>query len=107
VISFETIEHLPEDDQPRMLAEFARVLVPEGLLLLSSPNKRRYSDDRAYRNPFHLHELYPADLEPLLDISFPYRPWFPHTPRYAPLCSLPGAGCTRPARTRPPCGAKI
>ena len=40
-----------------MIAEFARVLAPGGLLILSSPNRPEYSDARAYVNPFHLHEL--------------------------------------------------
>ncbi len=79
VVSFETIEHLPAPDQPRMLAEFARVLVPDGLLLLSSPNRRKYSDERNYRNPFHLHELYRDELEHLLDAHFPHRRWFHQT----------------------------
>jgi len=83
VVSFETIEHLDAVDQPAMLAEFARVLTPEGLLLLSSPNKRRYSDDRNYRNPFHRHELYRSDLEALLDVAFPARRWFRQAQTYA------------------------
>src|SRR5689334_12156293 len=37
VVSFETIEHLPAEAQPRMLAEFARVLAPGGIIVLSSP----------------------------------------------------------------------
>ena len=56
VVSFETLEHLPREDQPRMLAEFARVLTRDGLLLLSAPNPVEYSEARDYRNPFHLHE---------------------------------------------------
>ena len=83
VVSFETIEHLAAGDQPRMLAEFARVLAPGGMLLLSSPNKRRYSDERNFRNPFHLHELYRDDLARLLDRDFPHRRWFHQQPLYA------------------------
>jgi len=83
VVSFETIEHLDAADQPRMLAEFARVLTPAGLLVLSSPDKRRYSDERAYRNPFHRHELYRDDLEQLLDPAFPQRRWFHQRPASA------------------------
>lgn len=82
VISFETIEHLPAADQPRMLAEFARVLASGGVLLLSSPNKRRYSDARNYHNPFHLHELYRDELAQLLDFGFPHRRWFHQTRSY-------------------------
>jgi len=83
VVSYETIEHLAADDQPRMLAEFARVLAPGGVILLSSPNKRRYSDERNFRNPFHLHELYRDELSRLLDPVFPHRRWFHQQPLYA------------------------
>ncbi len=83
VVSFETIEHLPAEDQPRMLAEFARVLTPEGVLVLSSPNRRRYSDERNYRNPFHLHELYRDELTRLLEQDFPVRRWHHQLPIYA------------------------
>jgi SAM-dependent methyltransferase len=83
VVSFETIEHLAAADQPRMLAEFARVLAPGGLLVLSSPNRRRYSDERGFRNPFHRHELYRDELARLLDPEFPHRRWFHQQPAYA------------------------
>src|SRR5215472_13930774 len=43
VISFETIEHLPKEDQPRMIAEFARVLAEQGFVVLSAPNPVEYS----------------------------------------------------------------
>ena len=76
VVSFETIEHLAAVDQPRMIAEFARVLAPGGLLLLSSPNRPEYSDARNYSNPFHLHELDRDELAQLLDPSFPSRRWY-------------------------------
>jgi SAM-dependent methyltransferase len=76
VVSFETVEHLVAADQPRMIAEFARVLAPGGLLLLSSPNRPEYSDARGYSNPFHLHELDRDELAQLLDPSFPSRRWY-------------------------------
>ncbi len=76
VISFETIEHLNALDQPKMLAEFARVLTPEGLLVISSPNKELYSDARSYVNEFHLHELYRDGLASLLATSFPAQSWY-------------------------------
>jgi 2-polyprenyl-3-methyl-5-hydroxy-6-metoxy-1,4-benzoquinol methylase len=37
VVSFETIEHVPDDQ--RLLSEFARVLRPGGLLICSTPNQ--------------------------------------------------------------------
>lgn len=76
VASFETIEHLDAGDQPPMLAEFARVLTPDGLLIISSPNKRVYSDARSYVNEFHRHELYRDGLSALLGKAFPAQRWF-------------------------------
>jgi len=76
VISFETIEHLSAAEQPQMLAEFARVLAPGGLLVLSSPNRPEYSEARNYANPFHLCELDRDGLCARLDPSFPARRWF-------------------------------
>jgi len=76
VVSFETIEHLGAAEQPKMLAEFARVLKPDGLLVISSPNKRLYSDARGYVNEFHLHELYRDGLAALLFPSFPAQSWY-------------------------------
>jgi len=42
VVSFETIEHIRP--QREFLAEVRRVLAPEGMLLISSPNKAEYTD---------------------------------------------------------------
>jgi SAM-dependent methyltransferase len=75
VVSFETIEHLEAADQPRMLAEFARVLADGGALVLSAPNRPEYSESRGYVNPFHRHEHDRAELDRLLDVHFPARAW--------------------------------
>ena len=76
VVSFETIEHLAGPDQPRMLAEIARVLTADGILVLSAPNPVEYSQARNYRNPFHLHEPARDELEALLAPLFPVRHWY-------------------------------
>jgi len=76
VVSFETIEHLPQADQPRMLAEIARLLAADGVLVMSAPNPVEYSTARNYRNPFHLHEPDRAELAALLDGAFPFQRWF-------------------------------
>lgn len=57
VVAFEVIEHLT--DYREFLAECARVLTSEGLLIVSSPNKRYYAETRAATgpNPFHEHEF--------------------------------------------------
>jgi 2-polyprenyl-3-methyl-5-hydroxy-6-metoxy-1,4-benzoquinol methylase len=57
VVAFEVIEHLP--DYRAFLNECARLLTPEGLFIVSSPNKRYYAETRAATgpNPFHEHEF--------------------------------------------------
>jgi SAM-dependent methyltransferase len=76
VVSFETIEHLEKADQPRMLAEFARVLAPGGLLILSAPNRVEYSEKQNYSNPFHRHEHDRAELDALLATHFAARRFY-------------------------------
>ncbi len=74
VVSFETLEHLEAQDQ--LLAEFRRVLRADGFLLISSPDRKTYSDDRNYDNPFHVRELYRDEFEALIGRHFPaHRLW--------------------------------
>jgi SAM-dependent methyltransferase len=68
VVSFETIEH--HDRHEEMMKEIKRVLRPGGLLILSSPNRRVYSDEPCYQNPFHVKELYRDELLALLKRHF-------------------------------------
>jgi len=83
VVSFETIEHIAAVEQTSMLAEFERVLAQGGFLILSSPNRRRYSDERGYRNPFHQRELYREELAAMLSVAFPSCRWFHQTRSFA------------------------
>ncbi|HET9032417.1 MAG TPA: class I SAM-dependent methyltransferase [Dokdonella sp.] len=69
VVSFETLEHLSA--QQELIAGFARVLAPGGILLISSPDKRTYSDIAGFRNEFHVRELYRDELLELLRPHFP------------------------------------
>lgn len=69
VVSFETLEHI--DAQAAMLDEFHRVLDPGGLLVLSSPDRKTYSDDRGFENEFHVRELYRDELIELVGARFP------------------------------------
>jgi GT2 family glycosyltransferase/SAM-dependent methyltransferase len=55
VVAFEMIEHV--EDQERVLAEIARVLEPGGLLVMSTPDRRAYSEATGVHNPFHTREL--------------------------------------------------
>jgi ubiquinone/menaquinone biosynthesis C-methylase UbiE len=69
VVSFETLEHLEAQDA--MLAEFRRVLKPEGFLLVSTPDKAVYTDLQGNENPHHVRELYREEFEALLGRHFP------------------------------------
>lgn len=68
VVSFETLEHISQHE--KMLAEIKRVLKPGGLLLISTPDKKNYSDRTGYKNPFHLKELYAEEFTALLEKYF-------------------------------------
>jgi ubiquinone/menaquinone biosynthesis C-methylase UbiE len=66
VTSFETIEHV--DDAERMLTEFARVLVENGVLVVSTPQVQRTTTSPT--NPYHHVEYSRADFELLLRRHF-------------------------------------
>jgi ubiquinone/menaquinone biosynthesis C-methylase UbiE len=69
ITCFETLEHINE--QKEMLAELKRVLSPSGILLISTPDKKNYSDKTGYKNPFHKKELYEQDFKNLVANYFP------------------------------------
>src|SRR5258708_23113329 len=79
-VSFETIEHIGE--QEAFLEELARVLKPDGILILSCPNKLAYSDKRGFVNEFHVKELYRDELSVLLGRRFPHGFWYGHRPSF-------------------------
>lgn len=68
VVSFETLEHTREHE--KMLTEIKRVLKPGGILIISTPDKKNYSDLPGYNNPFHLKELYEHEFKALLSKFF-------------------------------------
>lgn len=70
VVSFETIEHVPADVQTAFIKEIKRVLKADGLLIMSSPNKKEYSDRYDFHNVFHVHELYVDEFVDLLKTEF-------------------------------------
>jgi 2-polyprenyl-3-methyl-5-hydroxy-6-metoxy-1,4-benzoquinol methylase len=65
VVCFETIEHV--EDAERVLGELARVLDPDGLLLISTPNTHEYLVD----NEFHTREFTHEEFVALLAGRFP------------------------------------
>jgi len=70
VVSFETLEHLREQDE--MLREIRRVLRPGGQLIMSSPDKRFYTDATGHKNQYHLRELYCDEFRELVGRYFPH-----------------------------------
>jgi SAM-dependent methyltransferase len=69
-VLFEVIEHISE--QTRCLSEIRRVLTPEGMLILSTPNAASPTKEIEEANPFHKRELQEQELLELL------RPHFGH-----------------------------
>lgn len=68
VVSFETLEH--HDEHVKMFEEIKRVLRPNGMLIISTPDKYYYSDIRKYKNPYHIKELYKSDFIALINNFF-------------------------------------
>ncbi len=65
VVCFEALEHVHQ--QERVLDELVRVLNPNGILMVSSPNPRVYPAG----NPFHVHELTPEELQAAVGSRLP------------------------------------
>ncbi|HET9471462.1 MAG TPA: class I SAM-dependent methyltransferase, partial [Usitatibacter sp.] len=89
-VSFETLEHIAE--QEAFLDELARVLAPGGVLVLSCPNKREYSDQRAHVNEFHVKELYRDELAALVAARFPESDWYGQRPTFYSLIAPESPG---------------
>jgi ubiquinone/menaquinone biosynthesis C-methylase UbiE len=74
VVSFETIEHHNKHDE--MLLEIKRVLKKDGLLVMSSPDKKNYSDIPNFKNKFHVKELYFDEFEELVKKHFDFSDFY-------------------------------
>lgn len=68
VVSFETIEHHTEHEE--MFAEIKRVLRPGGLMIMSSPDKREYTERANHANAYHVKELYAEEFQRLAERYF-------------------------------------
>ena len=82
-VTFETIEHIAE--QEAFVSELARVLAPDGVLVLSCPNRAEYTDRRGFENPFHVKEPYRAELAQLLAARLPESVWYGQRPTFFSL----------------------
>jgi ubiquinone/menaquinone biosynthesis C-methylase UbiE len=68
IVCFEALEHMEEHD--KLMKEARRLLKKTGIFIASTPNKHIYSDRPAYKNLFHLKELYFDEFKGLLDDNF-------------------------------------
>ncbi len=68
IVCFEAIEHVKEHD--KLLSEVKRLLTDDGLFIVSTPDKRVYTDEPDYHNPFHVKELYVDEFKDLLHNYF-------------------------------------
>ncbi|MEO1009095.1 MAG: class I SAM-dependent methyltransferase [Planctomycetota bacterium] len=71
VASFETVEHVA--DAQGLLAEFHRVLAPDGVLAISTPN-------RLGPTPYHVHDFGFAEFRRLLESRFVVDRWVGQLP---------------------------
>jgi O-antigen biosynthesis protein len=67
IICFEAIEHIY--DQEKLLVEVKRLLAPDGLFVISTPNKSEYRIQQP-SNPFHVKELDFKEFKGLLANHF-------------------------------------
>jgi len=70
-VAFEIVEHIK--DASEFLRELRRVLRPDGLLILSTPNRLYYTEDRGEINPFHEREYTFTELNTLIDPFYRHR----------------------------------
>lgn len=70
IISFETIEHVDINIQNKFFAEIKRVLRDNGILIISTPDKKYYSDIYNYKNEFHIKEFYEEEWNDFISNYF-------------------------------------
>jgi len=68
IVCFEAIEHIEE--QEHLLQEVVRLLKPDGLFIVSTPNKKVYRSGPEEPNPFHVKELTLEEFGALLGGHF-------------------------------------
>lgn len=84
IVSFETIEHVT--DPYRFLDECARVLVPGGMVIISTPNKGIYGV--GVQNPYHCSEMTELEFVEALQARFRNVSFYTQRPYSAGWWSL-------------------
>ncbi|MFS2033157.1 class I SAM-dependent methyltransferase [Polaromonas sp. CT11-55] len=83
VVSFETIEH--HDQHEAMLAEIKRVLRPNGVVVISTPEKHLLNELAQDRNEYHVKELSLGEFTELLAGHFKHSAFFSQRVRHGSL----------------------
>lgn len=83
VVSFETIEH--HDQHEAMLAEIKRVLRPDGVVVISTPEKHLLNELAQDRNEYHVKELSLGEFTELLESHFKHGVFFSQRVRHGSL----------------------
>ena len=71
IAAFEIIEHL--ENPEAFVKELHRLLDASGVLLISTPNRLYYTEERGEKNPFHHRELSYEEFDAMLQPLFPHR----------------------------------
>ncbi|MEO5947350.1 MAG: class I SAM-dependent methyltransferase [Chitinophagaceae bacterium] len=74
ITCFETLEHVEKHEM--LIKELKRVLTPEGLLIISTPEKGNNSKSYISKNPYHKKELNKIELNNLLSYYFNYLKFY-------------------------------
>jgi GT2 family glycosyltransferase/SAM-dependent methyltransferase/glycosyltransferase involved in cell wall biosynthesis len=104
ITSFETLEHVP--DPHTALDEFRRVLKPDGVLVISTPERGVYNRHLAEPNRFHLYEMGREEFRRELENRFRYVSFYGQRVVFGSLFVAPMGGRLETAR-REPSGAII
>ena len=91
VISFETIEHLNIAAQEQFMQEIKRVLRNGGLLIMSTPDKKNYSDRYKHENSFHIKEFYREEFIQFVNNHFANAAFFDQGYEVVSVISNPAA----------------
>ena len=71
VVCYEVLEHITEHDE--LFSLVRRVLCPDGVFVISTPDREIYSEAADYHNPYHVKELSLREFDELLGRFFSHH----------------------------------